>query len=84
MESLQEIPAALPPPRVVLMWVPHVLLQVLPTARHPDQHISPFAAPLTDPLAVPLGRLLRLPPWVAVLLLLVADAAALAVLGRIG
>lgn len=65
-----------------LVW--RVLLPVLPTARHPDQHISPFAAPLTDPLAVPLGRLLRLPPWVAVLLLLVADAAALAVLGRIG
>ncbi len=36
-----------------LVW--RVLLPVLPTARHPDQHISPFAAPLTDPLAVPLA-----------------------------
>jgi hypothetical protein len=61
-----------------------VLLPVLPGAGNPDQDISPFAGPLTDPLVVPLVRLLRLPRWPAVLLLLVADAAALAALGRVG
>jgi hypothetical protein len=64
-----------------LVW--RVLLPVLPSARNPDQDISPFAVPLTDPLVAPLVRLLRLPPWPAVLLLLVADAAALAGLGRV-
>lgn len=65
-----------------LVW--RVLLPVLPSGRDPDQHISPFAVPLTDPLVAPLVRLLRLPRWVAVLLLLVADAAALVGLGRVG
>ncbi len=65
-----------------LVW--RVLLPVLPSARNPDQDISPFAVPLTDPLVVPLVRLLRLPPWLAVLLLLlVSDAAALVGLGRV-
>jgi len=64
-----------------LVW--RVLLPVLPSARNPYQRISPFAVPLTDPLVAPLVRLLRLPPWLAVLLLLVADAAALAGLGRV-
>jgi hypothetical protein len=64
-----------------LVW--RVLLPVLPSARNPDQDISPFAVPLTDPLVAPLVRLLRLPPRLAVLLLLVADAAALVGLGRV-
>jgi len=64
-----------------LVW--RVLLPVLPSARNPDQTISPFAGPLTDPLVLPLVRLLRLPRWPAALLLL-ADSGALAVLGRVG
>ncbi len=43
-----------------LVW--RVLLPVLPSAGNPGQDISPFARPLTDPLVVPLARLLRLPP----------------------
>jgi len=65
-----------------LVW--RVLLPVLPSARHRDPDISPFAVPLTDPLAAPLVCLLRLPPQLAVLLLLIADAAALAALGQVG
>lgn len=63
-----------------LVW--RVLLPVLPHG--PDKGISPFAGPLTDPFVAPLGRLLRLPPWLAALLLLVGDAAALVGLGRVG
>jgi hypothetical protein len=63
-----------------LVW--RVLLPVLPSAG-PDQVISPFAAPLTDPLVVPLARLLHLPRWPAALLLLLVDAGALAALGRV-
>ncbi len=65
-----------------LVW--RVLLPVLPSAGNPDQDISPFARPLTDPLVVPLARLLRLPRWPTALLLLLADAGALAALGRVG
>lgn len=64
-----------------LVW--RVLLPVLPSAGA-DRRLSPFAMPLTDPFVVPLGRLLRLPPWAAALLLLIADAAASAALSRIG
>ena len=63
-----------------LVW--RVLLPVLPSAGH-DQGISPFAGPLTDPLVVPLARLLHLPRWPAALLLLLIDAGAVAALGRI-
>lgn len=65
-----------------LVW--RVLLPVLPTGPDPEKDISPFAVPLTDPLVAPLVRLLRFPPWLALLLLLVADAAALVGLGRVG
>jgi hypothetical protein len=61
-----------------------VLLPVLPLARNSDRDISPLAGPLTDPLMVPLVRLLRLPRWAAALLLMLADAVALAALGRVG
>ncbi|SDX59849.1 YGGT family protein [Modestobacter sp. DSM 44400] len=64
-----------------LVW--RVLLPVLPGAGE-DRRLSPFAMPLTDPFVGPLTRLLRLPPWVAALLLLVVDAAASVALGRIG
>lgn len=63
-----------------LVW--RVLLPVLPPG--PEKDISPFAGSLTDPFVAPLVRLLRLPPWLAAMLLLVADAAALVGLGRVG
>jgi len=65
-----------------LVW--RVLLPVLPGPADPAKRIAPFAGYFTDLLAAPLIRLLRLPPWLAVLVLLVADAAALAALARTG
>lgn len=65
-----------------LVW--RVLLPVLPSGPNPGQDISPFAVALTDPLVIPLVRLLRVPRWLTALLLLVADAAGLAVLGQVG
>lgn len=65
-----------------LVW--RVLLPVLPSGHNPDLDISPFAVALTDPLVIPVVRLLRVPPWLATVMLLVTDAAGLAVLGRIG
>ncbi len=64
-----------------LVW--RVLLPVLPGPRDPDERIAPFAGYFTDPLVAPLVRL-RAPAWVAALLLLVADAAALVALSRAG
>lgn len=62
-----------------LVW--RVLPPVLPGPREPDERIAPFAGYFTDPHTAPLLRLrLRLPPWVAALLLLTADAAALVAL----
>ncbi len=65
-----------------LVW--RVLLPVLPGPREPIERIVPFAGYFTDPLAAPLIRLLRLPSWLAALLLLLADAAALAALAHAG
>jgi len=64
-----------------LVW--RVLLPVLPGPRDPDQRIAPFAGYFTDPLTAPLIRL-GLQPWVAALLLLIADAAVLVALARAG
>jgi len=64
-----------------LVW--RVLLPVLPGPCDPDERIAPFAGYFTDPLTAPLVRL-RLRPWVAALLLLIADAAALVALARAG
>jgi len=64
-----------------LVW--RVLLPVLPGPREPDERIAPFAGYFTDPLTAPLIRL-RVPPWVAALLVLIADAAALVALARAG
>ncbi len=64
-----------------LVW--RVLLPVLPGPRDPDERIAPFAGYFTDPLTAPLVRL-RVPAWVAALLLLIADAAALVALARAG
>ena len=64
-----------------LVW--RVLLPVLPGPREPDERIAPFAGYFTDPLTAPLVRL-RVPAWVAALLLLIGDAAALVALARAG
>lgn len=64
-----------------LVW--RVLLPVLPGPRDPVERIAPFAGYFTDPLTAPLVRL-RLPTWVAALLLLLADAAAFVALSRAG
>jgi hypothetical protein len=65
-----------------LVW--RVLLPVLPGPPRTDERIAPFAGYFTDPLTAPLVGLLRLPPWLATLIVLLADAAALAALGRAG
>jgi hypothetical protein len=61
-----------------LVW--RVLLPVLPGPREPDKRIARYAGYFTDPLTAPLIRFLRLPPWLAALVLLVTDATALAAL----
>lgn len=65
-----------------LVW--RVLLPVLPGPADPDERIARFAGYFIDPLAAPLVRMLRLPVWLAALVLLVVDAAALAALARAG
>lgn len=57
-----------------LVW--QVLLPVLPGPPHTNDRIAPFAGYFIDPLRAPLTTHLRLPPWIASLILLITDAAA--------
>ncbi len=50
---------------------------VLPGPRRASDRIAPFAGYFTDPFRAPLTSGLRLPPWIASLVLLPADADAL-------
>ena len=59
-----------------------MLSPVLPGPRHASDRIAPFAGYFTDPLRAPLTSRLRLPPWIASLVLLLADAAALVALAH--
>ena len=52
------------------------------TPRHASDRIAPFAGYFTDPFRAPLTSGLRLPPWIASLVLLLADAAALVALAH--
>ncbi len=61
-----------------LVW--QVLLPVLPGPPRTADRIAPFAGYFIDPLRAPLTTHLRLPPWIASLILLLADAAALVAL----
>jgi hypothetical protein len=61
-----------------LVW--QVLLPVLPGPRQATDRIAPFAGYFIDPLRAPLTTRLRLPPWIASLILLITDAAALVAL----
>ena len=63
-----------------LAW--QVLLPVLPGPRRASDRIAPFAGYFTDPFRAPLTSGLRLPPWIASLVLLLADAAALVALAH--
>lgn len=65
-----------------LVW--QVLLPVPPGPADPAERIAPFAEYFTTPLTAPLTRFLRLPPRLATVLLLLADAAALTALARGG
>ncbi len=65
-----------------LVW--WVLLPVLPGPADPDDRIAPFAGYFTTPLTAPLTKFLRLPPWLATVLVLLVDAAGLTALARAG
>lgn len=65
-----------------LVW--WVLLPVLPGPADPDDRIAPFARYFTRPLIAPLTRFLGLPPWLATVLVLLADAVGLTALARVG
>ncbi len=61
-----------------LVW--QVLLPVLPGPPQTVDRIAPFAGYFIDPLRAPLTTHLRIPPWMASLILLITDAAALVAL----
>ncbi len=58
-----------------LAW--QVLLPVRPGPHRASDRIAPFAGYFTDPFRAPLTSGLRLPPWIAALVLLLNDADAL-------
>lgn len=64
-----------------LVW--QVLLPVLPGPPQTNDRIAPFAGYFIDPLRAPLTTSLRLPPWIASLIPLLADAAALVALTHV-